>query len=692
MSDSGDKTTFILDLDVAEFTEKGLQAKGVIESIGKSEGITELLENLTKAAPLFAAAGVAALAFKSAIDWTVEGEEIKRINEQFEILAAKAGLGASTLREGLNEAGKGLIDTTDLLKISNEALVKLGSGAEKLPDILNLAIKATQIYGGTAKQNFEEITNAIANGNVRMLKHYGIIVDATKAEKDFAEANGTTADQLSQTGKQQAILNAAIEKGNAAFEGVNVNTKSATSILQTLKTTFTDIGETFTLVFEKTIGPGIRSFLGGVQAMATKLKLTMVSELGEGSEQAAAKLSLTKDKVAAIEAELRKLIAIKGTAMDFVPGDTISRITVLTASLEKYKATLTNLQTKNKEIAAEDAKHDDAKIAALHKNTAESLVDAEKKKQNAVKFEKELEKIDQQYWTERQRNIRSLSELDNLVDQTIRANKQKHFQALAAIEANTFLSTKQKKALEVAENNRFQQQMIHQDEDAMKTRIKLLQNYAHNSKNVFEGIEGSWRANTLKMQKDQADMQKRGDEMWNSLSSNATSAFTTMGEQMAKGKDVASSTADAMKGFFLGFLGDRAIAEGTVMMLSGIWPPNPLALGGGAALIALGGALKSVAGSSAAPSTAVGSPSIQAAASGAAAPLVPVTSASDTTNSTPSSTTATANMPQQQQVQRVVTVNIAGNYLETDSTKRMLMDLMRQESDATGFVYNQIGA
>ena len=425
MSDeSNDPTSFVLDLDIKEFTASALEAKSLVTDIGNPENLSGLLEGLVSAAPLLGALGISALAFKEAIDLTVEGEQIERVNQQFETLAEHAGLAPSILKEGLIQAGQGLISTNNLLSVSNGALVKLSGSADKLPQILDLAVKATQVYGGTATQNYEAISNAIANGNVRALKHYGIIVDTVKAEKDFAQANGTTADQLSAAGKQQAILNAALEAGGKAFEGIELNSKSATSALQMIKTTFSEIGETFTLVFEKTIGPSVRNFLGGVQHMATTLKNTMVASLGEGSEQAAAKLALVKDKVGDIEERLRKLNAVKGTALDFAPGDTISSIQSLNAELGKYKDQLTTLQARNKQIAEEEAKHDADKIAGLDKVTAASIIDEEKKKKAKVAFEKELSKIDSDYYVLQQQNINSLSQLDSLVDkQKLQNNK-----------------------------------------------------------------------------------------------------------------------------------------------------------------------------------------------------------------------------------------------------------------------------
>lgn len=636
MADNDDKISFLLNLDIKDFTEQGLHAKGIIEKIGSSENLTGLLEGLTTVGVVLGTVGIAAYAFKKAIDLTTEGEEIERVNNQFELLAKNVGIVPEKLKQGLEQAAHGLVDTDDLIKIANESLVKMGGSAEKLPQIMEIARKATQVYGGDARTNFQAISEAIANGNTRLLKHYGIIVDAAKAEKDFAAANGVTADTLSDVGKRQAILNAALEQGQKAFAGITEDSKSATTILQTLKVTFSEIGQTFTLAFEKTIGPGIRSFLGTVQHLATSLKLHVQAAIGDTAEAEAAKAILAGKKI--------------------------------------------------DEVAAKGNAATQQSIANSQAVTQASIIDLEKQKKQYQEYRKALDKIDADYYALQAKNVQSLAQIDQLVKQRGIALERQHENEILAIKNNASLTAKQKKMLLAQEDKRFLAAQKANELDNDNYRNQLLDNYVQRSESAFNGIGRAFAANTMKMKKDQADFGKRGNEMWNSLSANATAAFTNMGAQMAQGKDIASATADAMKGFFLGFLGDRAIAEGQLMLLSSIWPPNPLGIAGGTALLALGGALKAAAGSSGAGSTVGSSPSVQAQAAGSAPRLV------ETSPQTQDQAEAAQNMSRMQRNQRTVQVNIAGNYLETDQTKRMLMDLMRQETDATGFAYNQIGA
>lgn len=612
MADENDKISFLLDLDIKEFAESGLKAKGIIEKLGSSESMVGLTEGLMTVGVGLAAAGIAAYAFKSAIDLTVEGEEIQRVNNQFELLTKNAGVATDKLKKGLEEAAKGLVDDDELLKIANASIVKMGQSAEKLPQIMELARKATQVYGGEAKANFEAISEALANGNTRALKHYGIIVDSEKALKQFAAANNTTVEALSEVGKRQAILNAALDKGKEAFKGVEENSESATNTLKTLSVTFSQIGQIFVEAIEKKIGPSMRWILKQTQSLSTGFKDLAQSMIGSNDE-ASKKMIENSQKV-----------------------------------------------------------------------TQESIIDIEKQKKQREAYTKALDSLSKSTVDLQKKNINDLATLEDLAKQRGLESERRYQANVQQIKNSAQFTEQQKKNLLAMEDKRFKQEQLQDERELDSERTKLLDNYVKNSETAFGGISRAFVANSQKMKLEQADMGKRGNEMWNSLSTNATAAFTNMGAQMAQGKDIASATADAMKGFFLGMLGDRAMAEGSMLLLSSIWPPNPLGLAAGAGLLALGGALKSAAGAGSAGSTMPSSPSVAATASGAA-PKIVETTPKDTDMASPE-------MPQQQRAQRTVQVNIAGNYLETDQTKRMLMDLMRQETDATGFAYNQIGA
>lgn len=691
------KISFLLDLDVKEFTDKSVKAEGLVKNIGDGSNLAGLLSAFDRMLPLLASGTVLFEGFKKSLDLVFEAEELQRVNKQFEILSKTAGVGPEKLKAGLEEAAKGLADTGSLLKIANEALLKVGSSSERLPELMSIATKATEVYGGTAKDNFKLLTDALSEGNVGLLKRYGLTIDIQKAQRDYAAAQGVTIDQLSELGKKQALFNAAIDVGNIAYKDIEVNTDTAINTMEQLKTVLSDLAETFTLAFDKTIGPRVRTFLTTVKDLATDAKLYIKGQFDEGVEGAAARLETSNRQLKAMRSELIKLEELKGTWKDFAPAETQDKIANLTRQIKTQVLDVKHLEAAYKAFQKTEQEAADQRTANIEKNSEESKIDQEKKAKQEADFNAAIAKAQQELFQQQTTNITNLEELKELSNQRLVILETQHASKLKSISANIHLTETQQTKLAEIENVLHHQKIQNLEAQTATFRKKLLDQYVANSKTAFGGISNAFVANSQKMKIDQADFGKRGEETWNSLSANATAAFTNMGAEMAKGKDIGTATAEALKGVFLGMLGDRAVAEGSILLLSSIWPPNPVGIAAGTGLLALGGALKSLAGSSGAPTTAAEGPSPQAVASGAAPRLEPVSSSAVktqkmTAESITEQETAVPEMQQQQRSQRTVSVHIAGNYLETDQTKRMLMDLMRQESDATGFNYNQIGA
>ena len=303
-------------------------------------------------------------------------------------------------------------------------------------------------------------------------------------------------------------------------------------------------------------------------------------------------------------------------------------------------------------------------------------------KQDYLKFNQELQKINQQTYQFEVKNVNSLAQIDRVMEQQKLQMEKQHQLNLTQIKNSEHLNEKQKTALMLAENKRYHQQLKANESATAQFRIQLLKNYQENSETIFEGIGRAAQTTAAQAASDLKDFGKTGQEVMSSFQMHSQMAFEAMGEAIMKGQNVAESAAKAMRNIFLNVIADRAIQTGTLMILEAVWPPNPVEFAAGAGLIALGGALRSMASDS---SGMVGSVSTGSIASGGE-------SSAQATSTFSNSGQAVAVAPSSDQSQKVVNINIAGNYLETDQTRRMLIDLTRQESDATGFNYNHIGA
>lgn len=166
--------------------------------------------------------------FKKAFDFANQVGEFAKIGEaataagkRFEAVAQQAGLFPEKLLSGLEHVNAGMADMSDVLRVASGSLIELGANGGRITEIFDLATKASKVYGGTALQQFDLISNAIASGNTRSLKNIGIQLDMNKVTDDYARSLGVTSDFLNAQQKQQALLNAALEQGKDKFKTVN---------------------------------------------------------------------------------------------------------------------------------------------------------------------------------------------------------------------------------------------------------------------------------------------------------------------------------------------------------------------------------------------------------------------------------------------------------------------------------------
>src|SRR3990167_1747747 len=90
---------------------------------------------------------------KAIFDLVAEGEKVAQIDRSFGALAKSAGLSADAIRNGLVGAAQGLADDTDIIQAANRGIVALGAQADKLPEVMDLARKATTLFAGDLVQN-----------------------------------------------------------------------------------------------------------------------------------------------------------------------------------------------------------------------------------------------------------------------------------------------------------------------------------------------------------------------------------------------------------------------------------------------------------------------------------------------------------------------------------------------------------
>ncbi len=273
------------------------------------------LGKTVKTIGLWTVAAVAA--FKTvefAANQAMAGEKVDAVSHKFDVLSERAGLMGASMFQAFDKASGGLVGTTEILEAANRGIVEMGSNADKLPEIFDLARKATSIFGGDVVQNFDAMSHAIATGNARSLKNVGIIIDQDAALKKYAETLGVTVDLLSESGRKQAIANAAIEQGHKALDGLGPSTKIATDALTRMKVSFSDAIEEVQRLLADKLGPGFAALFNAAANALDGIANKMASTFGHGKEKILADIEIAQGRVEELTQKIKNIQENTGNA------------------------------------------------------------------------------------------------------------------------------------------------------------------------------------------------------------------------------------------------------------------------------------------------------------------------------------------------------------------------------------------
>lgn len=630
-------TKVILDLDNADFVKKLQDSLGWMGKLTDATGFAGLKEALVLTGELVGVLGVAVLALKTSIDFVEEGEKIRQVNAAFEAMAESAGLAADVIKEKLVHAADGLVSETELLKSANKAIAAMGENAEKIPQIMEISRKATALFGGDLITNFEHINGALAAGNVRMLRHYGIIVDVDKATKEYAKSLGTGTDFLNQAGHRQAVFNAALEQATEKFKDVNVDITATSNAFTKMGVSLTEIKEAIILVFDKVLGPLVRRVVGGLASDFHVLAQSVKDYFGETEKKGELQAKAFQKTREQLEQEI---------ALNKALGKETKELEIQLKKLDEAKKDPKTGKT-NTDKELEEKRKFEKDLLGLH----QARIAAEEKMETTALGLAKLhdeEKVN----LEKQTNLKLI---------TLRQQYYDGDKLRGTASANQYAEAKKQIEKKLVADLKQIDQKRYDDE------LNAAKNMAAQNQTGMKGFVAGWKSGGAEAGKAVKSFAKLGEVSLNSVSSHAKTAFQQMGDGSKTG-------AEAMKGFILGSLGDIAMEWGTFHLINGLATYNAVEVAEGGALIALGAALSSMSGS--------GASSSSSADTGGGGGSGPGFSPGGT-----STTPAPVAAPQK----KSVTVQIMGHYFETDQTRTRMMDMIRQAGDFTDFNLKQIG-
>lgn len=153
--------------------------------------------------------------FKEVFDFTQEGAQIQRINDQWSRTAQNMGVNSDQIVAQVQKVTNNTVDDEEIMKNATREIAQgVATSGQQVVDFFHIARAQTVLFGGDVVSNAQAIDLAIETGAAKQLKARGILVDFVKAENDYAKAIGTTKDKLTEEQIIEVRRNEVLRAGN----------------------------------------------------------------------------------------------------------------------------------------------------------------------------------------------------------------------------------------------------------------------------------------------------------------------------------------------------------------------------------------------------------------------------------------------------------------------------------------------
>ena len=633
-------------------------SSGMFDGIGSGGALIVLNQGLE----LFSKVASAVKATtQEIVNLSLEAEKIRATQSQFTQFTQQAGLATEQFSKEIEKSIAGLIDDDDALQIANEAMIRLGSTAQRLPQIFELARKAAASGFGDMKSNVEAFTLAIQTGQTRQLRSIGILADVTKAQKEYAKDLGISVEKLNEQEKSVANANAILEAASKKFSTVDTNVKSFSESIQRLNVAIGQEGEKTAVWFDRIFGATTKGIIDGLTSAisgngaALAAEKVKVEDLGKAIEDAQKKLLTIQDNLSRARTD---------TQFSYL-NNQLNETNRLLDALKARQASTQNfavlgnandLLSKNIKLSWEKAQADKSNAELAKSQYDAELLRQQQLQQSMAAFQQQEIAARQQRLQyivddqQRQQEAAAIHEeqLRLIVDNGIKARQQIETQY-----SNEKGFTKaQRDALELEQIESQNQQVLASQEAFQNQSLDSFQKYSIEQQKKFQQL---------------------GSMVKITFINGIGGAFVAFGQALAKGENAMEAFGRAM----LGVLGDIAIQMGQMFIWQGLgFSANPLMPGSGAGLVAagiglsiLGGVLKGLAGGGSAGNSAgagggVATGGVETGGFNAAAPI-------DNTRIAPNT---------------VINFTVQGDILDSDSTQSRIVQLLNDAIDTKGAV------
>jgi hypothetical protein len=235
-------------LNTKEFTSKKSELKGLQTAMKDLNGTAGGLHStyfklgtvIRQATVAFGTVAAAAYSFYKVIEMGEKSARLELLQSTLSQIARKDGVDFARVMGDIGKETNFTLSRMESLQ-SVMKLSMLDIDWKEMPRILAFAKDRSDMLG----MSFEEVLNSLekaAMGSKRAMKQLLIPVDVEQSVKDYARSLGVQADELTEAGKQHALFNAILKKGEEQHLNINKAAMNQLDTYEQLKAAWSDLG------------------------------------------------------------------------------------------------------------------------------------------------------------------------------------------------------------------------------------------------------------------------------------------------------------------------------------------------------------------------------------------------------------------------------------------------------------------
>lgn len=269
------------------------------------DGVADSMKNLVRS---FAIAGISKQAYEFA-------KSAATLQDATRIFQTSGG----NLNE-LRKATQGLVDDFSLITKANLAKT-MGIPAKEMGTLAKAAMAASKSTGESVDFMLDSIVRGVARGSPLILDNLGLIVSVEKANEDYARVLKKTADQLTESEKKQAFLNAAVEAAKPLIANAEKAGANAADAYTRFETSIKNIGS----AIGTGMAPAVRAAISLLERLAD-----VVSEIySTPTTGALSQVGRERMSNAARQQEITRMLSTGGFKSSYPVGHPLAGMQVL---------------------------------------------------------------------------------------------------------------------------------------------------------------------------------------------------------------------------------------------------------------------------------------------------------------------------------------------------------------------------